>query len=64
VSSAPPLLNFVMSEQSDPQPNDSKNDIIVDELYLDLSPEERAEAEYYLNRYVELIERIYERTGR
>jgi hypothetical protein len=39
----------------------SKEPASINELYPDLNPEEGEEAEYYLNRYLDLIEQIYER---
>ena len=36
--------------------------IDVDKLYPELTAEQRAEAAYYLARYIDLIERIYLRT--
>lgn len=35
----------------------------VDELYPHLSPQQRAEAEYFLDRYLEVVRRILEEDG-
>ncbi len=35
----------------------------IDELYPDLTLEQQREAEYFLERYLEIIHRIYEETG-
>jgi hypothetical protein len=35
----------------------------IGELYPELNAEQRAEAEYYLTRYVEIVRRIYERVN-
>lgn len=34
----------------------------IEEFYPEIATEQREEAAYYLNRYLDLIERIYERT--
>ncbi len=34
----------------------------IAELYPELTPEQQEEAVYFLNRYLDLIERIYDRT--
>lgn len=38
-----------------------KETIDIGELYPELTAEQRAEAEYYLTRYVAIVRRIYER---
>jgi hypothetical protein len=35
----------------------------IGELYPELTAEQRAEAEYYLSRYVDVVRRIYERVN-
>lgn len=39
-------------------------EITVADLYPDLSPDERREAEYRLLRYLKLVKRIFERISR
>lgn len=41
-----------------------KKRITIADLYPELSPSERAEAEYNLKRYLNLVWRIYERVRR
>jgi hypothetical protein len=38
--------------------------ITIGDLYPDLSPEQQAEAEYHLLRYLALVKRIFERIAR
>ena len=47
-----------MSEKDNRQIND---DITVGDLYPGLSPEQQAEAEYRLLRYLAVVKRIFER---
>lgn len=35
----------------------------IGELYPELTPEQLAEAEYFLTRYVQVVRRIYERVN-
>lgn len=37
-------------------------EITIQDLYPDLTPEQQEEAEYYLKRYMDIIWHIYERT--
>lgn len=50
-----------MSEKDSRQLNGR---ITIDDLYPDLSPEQQAEAEYHLLRYLALVKRIFERIAR
>lgn len=36
--------------------------LTIADLYPDLTPEQQAEAEFYLNRYIAIVRRIFERT--
>ena len=36
--------------------------ITIQDLYPELSPEQQQEAAYYLERYLEIVRRIFERT--
>jgi hypothetical protein len=36
--------------------------ITIQDLYPELSPEQQREAAYYLERYLEIVRRIFERT--
>ena len=38
--------------------------ITISDLYPDLSPEQQAEAEYHLLRYLAVVKRIFERIAR
>jgi hypothetical protein len=42
----------------------SNGRITIGDLYPDLSPEQKAEAEYHLLRYLALVKRIFERIAR
>jgi len=42
----------------------NKKRITINDLYPELSPEEQAEAQYNLKRYLNLVWRIYERVRR
>lgn len=42
----------------------AKKQITIADLYPNLSPEEQAEAEYNLKRYLSLVWRIYQRVKR
>jgi hypothetical protein len=47
------------------QQDDTENQpITIEALYPNLTPEQRAEAEYYLTRYLEVIRGIFERTSK
>lgn len=35
--------------------------VSIADLYPELTPEQQAEAEYYLNRYLEIVKDIFER---
>lgn len=50
-------IRFVMPENDYPQFN---GDITIADLYPDLSPEEQAEAEYRLLRYLAVVKDIFE----
>lgn len=41
-----------------------ENNVTFAELYPELTPAQQAEAEYYLTRYVEVIQGIFERLQR
>ena len=41
---------------------DSEPPITIQDLYPELSPEQQAEAAYYLGRYLEIVRGIFERT--
>jgi len=43
--------------------NHLKENVDLSGLYPDLTPEELAEAEYNLTRYLDVIKRIYERVN-
>jgi hypothetical protein len=45
------------------EPHAFKIKLDLSELYPELTPEQRAEAEYSLARYVEVVWRIYERVN-
>jgi hypothetical protein len=40
---------------------DRQSDISIEQLYPELTPEERQEAAYWLGRYLDLVRRIHER---
>lgn len=42
--------------------NQDEQAISIGDLYPELSPEQQAEAEYYLTRYLEIVRKIFERT--
>ena len=44
--------------------NDKNKSFSIEELYPDFTPEEQAEAEYTLKRYVNLVWRIYRQVRR
>lgn len=48
-----------MEEKNNPQQN-----IDLSDVYPELTPEQLAEAEYNLTRYVDVIRRIYERVNK
>lgn len=50
-----------MTEKDSPQLNGR---ITIHDLYPELSPEQQAEAEYHLLRYLALVKRIFERIAR
>lgn len=57
-----------MDEKIEAAPNESSNEPAkqsgsVAELYPELTSEQQEEAAYFLNRYLDLIERIYDRTN-
>ncbi len=60
---------MTMNEQIEAAPGEAsgepaeRSDSIA-ELYPELTPDQQAEAAYFLHRYLDLIERIYERTKR
>ena len=41
-----------------------ENEITIAELYPELSPEQQAEAEFYLLGYLDVVRRIFERISR
>lgn len=40
-----------------------KNNIHIEDLYPELNSEQQAEAAYFLARYVELVQRVFERVS-
>jgi len=44
--------------------NRTQQNIDLSDVYPDLTPEQLAEAEYNLTRYVDVIRRIYERVNK
>jgi coenzyme F420-reducing hydrogenase alpha subunit len=46
-----------------PDNNPTQENIDLGGLYPNLTPEELAEAEYNLTRYIEVVRRIYERVN-
>jgi len=42
-------------------PSPDKDEITVADLYPDLTPEQQAEAEFYLLGYLDVVRRIFER---
>jgi hypothetical protein len=44
--------------------NDAKQNIDLSGVYPELTPEQLAEAEYNLTRYVDVVRRIYERVNK
>jgi hypothetical protein len=44
--------------------NDKRENLTIQKLYPGYTPEEQAEAEYALKRYVNLVWRIYQRLRR
>jgi hypothetical protein len=42
-----------------PDPN---QEVTIRDLYPDLTPKQQEEAEYFLDRYLSVVRRIYERT--
>lgn len=44
-----------------PNKRQSEPEITIQDLYPELSPEQQAEAVYYLDRYIEVVRGIFER---
>lgn len=57
-------LYFVMSEKIERQLDEPDKEITVADLYPELTPEQRADAEYRLLGYLGIVKRIFERVCR
>ena len=51
-------------KQSDNQPEIERDLLSIAELYPELSPAEQEEAAYFLNRFLEVMHRIFEENQR
>jgi hypothetical protein len=47
-----------------PEKVPDENEITIAELYPELSPEQQAEAEFYLLGYLDVVRRIFERVSK
>jgi hypothetical protein len=61
------LINFLLQMRVSPKfmsgQNTNKQNITIAELYPELTKEQREEAAYYLARYVDVVQRIFERVN-
>lgn len=42
--------------------NEQQPEVTIEQVYPELTPEQQQEAAYWLGRYLDVVQRIYERT--